>query len=320
LKKLLLVLSIIVLFASQLSGCGAQLQQTTSDEKQLLRFTLISPLLGHPYWNVVEEGLEDANKEFGVDTEFVGPTIIDYEEQKKYIEAAIAAKVDGIITSALNPDFFQPVIDKAVDAGIPVVLIDNDAPKSKRSVYVGTINTVGGFEAGKAMIEMTDGKAVIGILMGTADATNMIERVAGFRDAIKDYPKMKIVAVEPTNSDPLIANEKLQKMLKEHPEINALFGASGTDILDITRICEEKGLSNKVEIVSYDDVDETIDLIKKGIVYATVAQNPYKMGYLGVKLLKEIKEGKIADSQIIDTGVTVITQENVYDYLDTRSK
>jgi len=314
LKKLLPICLVLIAITFMIAGCETQPEWHADDLQQTLRFTLVSPLVGHPYWNDVEDGMKTANKEFEVNTEFVGPTQIDYQKQIEYIEAAIAAKVDGIITSALNPDVFQPIIDKAVDVGIPVVLIDSDAPKSKRVAYVGTINTIGGFEAGKAMIETTGGKADIGILMGAADAANMIERVAGFRDAIKNYPEMKIVAVESTDSNSLIANEKAQKMLEDHPEIDALFGASGTDILDITRICKEKGLNNKVKIVSYDDVDETIDLIKKGVVYATVAQNPYKMGYLGVKLLKEIKEGKTPDTQIIDTGVTVVTKENVHSY------
>lgn len=340
-KKLLSIALVIMIIASLLAGCGTQSQQPAAsgtdkaqepaktqepakaqepakDAKKSLRFTLVSPLVGHPYWVTVEDGMKAANKEFGVNTEYVGPTQISVDEQIKAMETAIAAKVDGIITMALNPEAFQPVIDKAVDAGIPVVLIDTDAPKSKRNVYAGTSNKQAGVEAGKAMIKATGGKAAIGIITGAIDAANLNERIDGFKEAIKDQPNMKIVATEPSDSDLLKGTEKAQRMLKAHPDINAFFGVSATDVDAAAKIVEEQKLTGKIKLVGFDDLAETVDYIKKGVVDATIVQKPYQMGYLGVKLLKEIKEGKNPEQKIIDTGVTVVSKDNADTYKNAK--
>jgi len=191
----------------------------SDSEAKVYRFTLVSPLVGHPYWVTVEDGMKAGNEQFGVDTQYVGPTEINIDEQIKDIETAIASKVDGIITMALDPTAFTPVINKAVAAGIPVVLIDTDAPDSDRNFYAGTSNYAAGFEAGKAMIDATGGNANIGIITGAINAANLIERIDGFTDAIKDQPNMQILAVEPSDTDLLKATEKAQSLLQTYQNL-----------------------------------------------------------------------------------------------------
>lgn len=335
-KKILSLILLVTFVFTLLVGCGATPAETpkaaepaktaesakaaepAKADAKPLRFTLVSPLVGHPYWVMVEDGMKAANKEFKVDTQYVGPTEISVDEQIKFIETAIASKVDGIITMALNPEAFTPVLDKAVAAGIPVILIDTDAPKSKRNVYAGTSNKQAGMEAGKAMIKATNGKAVIGIITGAIDAANLNDRIDGFKEAIKDQPGMKIVATEPSNSDLLKATEKAQSMLKAHIDINAFFGVSATDVVGAAKIVEEQKLTGKVALIGFDDMPETLDYIKKGVVYGAAVQKPFQMGYLGVKLLKDIKDGKAPTNSIIDTGVTIVTKDNLDTYKNAK--
>ena len=103
-------------------------------------YTCVSPLASHEYCIDVEEGIQAGAKEQGVDVAVLGDTKVDVDAMVKYIDTAIASKVDGIITMALSPAAIGPAIDRAVDAGIPVVLVDTDAPESKRAAYVGTSN------------------------------------------------------------------------------------------------------------------------------------------------------------------------------------
>lgn len=326
-KKLVSILIVISLVCICMVGCapagGASASETPAAGSQVAdggtsaeeyRFTLVSPLVGNPYWVTVEDGMKAGNEQYGVDTQYVGPTEINIDEQIKYIETAIASKVDGIITMALDPEAFTPVIDKAVDAGIPVVLIDTDAPDSKRDYYAGTSNFAAGQAAGESMIEATGGNAKIGIITGAINAANLNERIDGFKDAIKDEPGMEILAIEPSDTDLLKATEKAQTLLQTYPEMNAIFGVSSTDIQGAAKVAQEQNKIGEITLVGFDDLEDTLKYIQDGTVYSTVAQKPFEMGRLGVELLMQIKEGTAPEEKVIDTGVTVITKDNVDSY------
>ncbi len=284
------------------------------DEKRGYRFTWVNPIVGLEYWSIAEEGMAAADEKYGTDTQTVGPTEINIDEQIKQIDAAVAAKVDGIITMALDPEAFKPAIDRAVDAGIPVVCIDTDAPDSKRQYYAGTSNFDAGMEAGNKMAELTGGKAKIGILMGGINAANMVARVEGFKEAIKEFPDMEVIVTEDSNADLLTGTQKAQAMMQTYPEMNAVFGTSSTDAQAAGKVAEEMGVVEDYCIIGFDDMEDTLQYIRDGVVDATTVQKPYEMGYLGVELLVQTIEGNGPAEQIIDTGVTIVTKENVDNY------
>ena len=289
---------------------------TEKEDPRGYRFTWVNPIVGLEYWSIAEQGMKTADEQFGTDTQTVGPTEINVDEMVKQIDAAVAAKADGIITMALDAKAIGAAIDSAVDAGVPVVCIDTDAPESKRAYYAGTSNYDAGFSAGEEMAEMTGGKATIGILMGGINAANMVDRVAGFKDAIPQYPDMKIVTTEDSNADLLTGTQKAQAMMQTYPEMDAIFGTSSTDAQAAGKVAEEMGTVDKYCIIGFDDMEDTLDYIRKGVVDATTVQKPYLMGYLGVKLLVETIEGNGPKNQILDTGVVMVTKDNVDTYAD----
>lgn len=312
-KKILLVLMIFSLVIGTLFAGGAK--ETVKGTEGMLRVAFVSPIIGHPYWVDVADGVEAAAKEFGISYTETGPIgELNIDKQISAIETAIVSKVDGIVTMALNPEAFTPVINRAEAAGISVVLIDTDAPDSNRSAYAGTSNWDAGYSAGEAMIKATNGKANIGIVTGAIDADNLNLRIAGFRKAIADYPEMKIIDVQAGNSDLLQATEKTQSMLSANPKLDALFGVSAECAIAQGKIVEERGLKGKIAIVGFDDLDETLDYIRSGTVYATAVQKPFMMGYLGVKIAHDLAKGATLETDIIDTGVTIVTKENVDSY------
>lgn len=329
-KKLLYVMLVVIMITALFAGCGNQQAQPSPSQGEQtetqpgdtgeqidlskLRLTLVTPFGAHPYWMQAEQGMLAANKDLGVNCELAGPAELNLDEQIKAIETAVASRVDGIITNGYVPEALTPAIDKAVEAGIPVVLIDADAPDSKRTCYIGTSNYDAGVEAGKAMIKSTGGKAKIGILTGPLDSANLNDRIDGFKAAIKDNPDMVILTTEVTDADLLKGTEKAQTMLQAYPDMTAIFGVSGNDIIGAGTIVEEKGLAGKLTLIGFDDLDQTLDYIRKGIVTGTTVQKPYTMGYEGVKTLVGIIQGKNPEQEVIDTGVTIVTKENVDSY------
>ncbi len=312
-KKIVLILIMVSLVFGVVFAGGAKESAAGAEKK--LRVAFVSPIIGHPYWVDVADGVEAASKEFNVSYTETGPIgELNIDKQISAIETAIVSKVDGIVTMALNPEAFKPVIDRAEAEGIPVVLIDTDAPESSRSAYAGTSNWDAGYSAGEAMVKGTNGKANIGIVTGAIDADNLNLRIAGFREAIAGYPDMKIIDIQAGNSDLLQATEKTQSMLSANPDLNALFGVSAECAIAQGKIVEERGLKGKITIVGFDDLDETLDYIRAGTVYATAVQKPFMMGYLGVKIAHDLAKGGVLESDIIDTGVTIVTKENVDSY------
>lgn len=277
-------------------------------------FTFVSPLVSHEYWIAVENGIQAGAQEQGVDVNVLGDTKVDVDIMVKYIDMAIASQVDGIVTMALSPAAIGPAIDRATAAGIPVVLVDTDAPESTRVAYVGTSNYDAGFEAGTAMIEATGGNAKIGIIRGTVGQETDNDRIKGFEDAIANEAGMKILTVEACNSDMLTGTQKAQDMLKAYPEMNAIFGSEGTGAVAAGKVLEEQGLSGTITVIGFDDTAECLDYIRSGVVWGTIVQKPDFMGRKAIELLVKANQGEEIKETVINSGVTLVTKDNVETY------
>lgn len=282
-------------------------------------FYLVDPYVGYPYWDDVWQGCEAAAECYDVNVVRVGPTQVNYDEQLKYMETAIADKCDGIFTSALAPDTFAPVIEKSMEAGIPTFLIDSDAPNTSRIAYCGTSNYDAGYQAGEVMIEAMGGKGTCAILTGTVDAQNCIDRQAGFEDALKDSD-IEVVAVEESNNDLTTGVSKASAMFLAYPEIDCAIGLTGSDAIAMATAAEELGYeAGKITILGWDDQEDALSMIRDGKIYGQIAQNTFAMGWDGVMYCYMAKEGlypteKQEGEDVIDTGVIVITKDNVDDY------
>lgn len=251
---------------------------------------LIEQEQGHPYWQMVERGATDAAGVYGIDIECNGPVRNSMEEQIKLLEKAIAAKVDGIIVQGLNDGKFTPVINKAVDHGIPVLTIDTDAPTSKRLAYVGTDNVDAGKRLGQLVVQTTGGRGKIGVIIGSESAESQLQRLSGLRSVVSGYPDLEIVDVRGSNISLMEAIQQAAEMLSSHPEINMMVGTSATDALGILQA--KKSLKRSgLKIVGFDDLQETLDAIANGEMEATVAQQPYLMGETSVRLLNSYFHG-----------------------------
>ncbi|QHE51752.1 sugar-binding protein [Pontibacillus sp. HMF3514] len=289
---------------------NVRIDQVHSQEKEDFHFVLIPQETDNDYWRLVEKGAREAEEALGVSVEYNGPKKTSVSEHIEWIEKAVAAKVDGIITQGLDEKTFAPVINQAIDKGIPVITIDTDAASSERSAYVGTDNYQAGFLAGQALIKDTGGEANVGIITGSFEARNMQLRVQGFRDAVKNAPGVKILDVKASNITRIQAAEKADEMLSTYSDMDAFFGTSALDSYGIASTVQQRGRTNGVYIIAFDTLPETIELIRNGIIDATVVQKPYKMGYESVRLLTQIGNGKTVEP-IHHTGTDILRRDDL---------
>ncbi len=272
----------------------------------------MTPYGAVPYWQQIEAGMNAANADFGTNAEYIGPSDLNLDEQLRAIDTAIASKVDGIITNGYVPESFGPLFQKAADAGIPVVLVDADAPDSVRTSYIGTSNEAAGYQAGLAMAECLGGEGSIGIITGVIGSSNIDDRVTGFERALAEYPDLEVATMEVSNVDLQVANEKAGAILTAYPEVKGLYGTTEPDIIGAAQVVEQRELEGMC-LVGFDDATQTIDYIKSGIIYGTIVQKPFMMGYMGVQVMLDILNG-VAVDEIYDTGVTTVTLANVETY------
>ena len=200
------------------------------------------------------------------------------ECQLKALKAMEKENIQGLIISPVNDDRIREKIDKLTDAGVVVVCINNDLPESKRFAFVGCDNYKSGETAGGLMGLFTGGKAEVAIINGTPGVRGLEERIQGFRDACaKNYPGIKIEVTEDFFSDDYKTFEGVNRILLDNPGINALYFTSGGTYGGCKAIYQ---LTQKFPytIITYEMTSSIKEYLEKGIITASICQNPYDQG------------------------------------------
>lgn len=301
---------VIVLIAG-IAGCGKQ-QQSAGNEKKL-RIAVVPKGTAQSFWLAVKAGAEDAGKESGAQIIWKGPAKeTDVAGQKRIIENFINAKVDAIVMAACSETALIPTIEQADRAGIPVVTIDSgvksDVPKS----FVATDNIAGAREAAKVLAKLIGDKGEVGLIPFVKGAATSNMREQGFKDEIKKHRNIKLVSVLYSNSDIMQGVRATEDMLTANPNLAGIFAANEGGAVGAARALELRQLGGKVKLVAFDAAQAEIDALKKGTIQALIVQNPYRMGYDGVKTALAVLEGRKVPKRI-DTGVTVVTADNLND-------
>lgn len=291
---------------------------TVSADGEAYEFIFVCPLIGLEYWDMCAEGIKAADEEFGTSTQYIGgsdPTMIA-NDLVNYFESAISSQPDGIM-AYLGMETMTPLVEKAVDEGIPVIAVDSDVPdpESPRTAYVGTDPRNAGYSSGEAMIEVTGGTAKVAVLCSSVTAEKERVEIEAFKEAIADAgADIEIIATEETNADLATGVTKMQSLVQTYPEMTAVLCTSAYDVQAAAKVKEEMGLDD-LHLIGYDDQEETLNFIRKGLIDAIVVQDPYQMGYMSVKLMKEyLDNGGSLDKDNYDTGTILVTQENVDSY------
>ena len=301
---LLCVLSI--LFALLASGCR---KKEEGEERPV--FALVPKSIGQIYWTACREGMEKAAEEEDVRHLFTGPPTTDIAQQIDIIENLLLQGVAGIAISPNDPTAVVQVIDRAMKKGVPVVTFDSDSPESKRLAYIGTDNEGAGKIAGETLAKLMNGKGTVAVLTGGLGALNLNQRIEGFKSALAKHPDMKIIATEADDDDTERATAIAENLLMAHSDLGGFFGVSAPGGPGAARAVKAANKVGAVKIVGFDDTPECRQFIDEGVVQATVAQRPFEMGYQAIKVLVAAHNGKLPEKKIMDTGVLVITKENL---------
>ena len=281
--------------------------------QQTLRFAVIPKALDIPVFNYARIGAERTAKELGnVQIEWRAPETADQLRQKEILESFITQRVDGIAISTLNGDFLTDTINRAVDAGIPVVTWDSDAPKSKRIAFYGVDDFRSGQIMGEQAIKLLNGKGKIALITSVG-ATNLQRRLEGAREALKAAPGIEIVETFDIKEDVVRASEIIATGTRRYPDLGAWLSVGGWPVF--TRNALSSVDPSRTKVISFDTVESAISLLKEGKVQVLLGQKYFGWGSEPVKILHGLKNGRQPAQAVIDSGVDVVTRDNVDAYV-----
>ena len=303
-----------LLLAGSLACGGDNTGSTGSDTGRTLRFAVIPKSLDLPVFDYARIGAERAANELGnVEIIWNAPASADQLRQKEILESFITQRVDGIAISALNGDFLTETINRAIDSGIPVVTWDSDAPNSKRHAFYGVDDFASGQIMAEQAIRLLNGQGDVAVLTSLG-ATNLQRRLEGLREGLKAAPGMRIIEVFDIKEDPVRVPEIISTASRRYPDLNLWMSVGGWPVF--TRNATAGIDPSKTKFISFDTIDPALDLLREGKVQVLLGQKYFGWGSEPVKILYNIKQGKMPPSPIIDSGVDVVTKENVEQYAE----
>ena len=277
----------------------------------------VIPKVAVPFFDDCNNGAKAAADALGVQYQWVVPQNTQGSTQVRILEDLIAKKVDGIAISVNEPKSVEAAIKKAIASGIKVVTFDSDSPKSGRSMYIGTINMAAGETMGESMAKAIDGEGEVAIVTGQLGAVNLNERIAGIKKSLAKHPKIKIVATEGTEDDLAKAVSTTESILRAHPALKGIFGVSQVGGPAVSKVMATKEFGSKkgtVKVFAFDDLPDTVKGVKQGDIQGIMVQRPVTMGKMLVEHLVNQINGKETAPKDLDTGVNVVTSQNLTSY------
>lgn len=308
-----LILGVLVL----LTACrGALAPESQQKQAKRTMVGFVPKALNQEFWITSKAGATDADKQMS-DVEVLvdaGSSELAIDEQIAVVEDMLTKQVDALAVAPTAPDQLKPVLQRASER-IPVLVVDSDIPSWKgKTTYIGTDNVEGGRVAGEYIIDQMEGSGTLALINGVPGATSGEDRIAGVKDAVKGTD-IEVIAEVAADFDRAKGVSAMEDILQNNPDVNAVFAANDQMALGALEALKSRGKTEDILLVGYDGTEEATEVILKdqGIV-ATVAQDPYEMGKVGVEEAVAAAKGQSV-KKTINTGVTLVTAENAESYL-----
>lgn len=308
-NRLLAYLLILCLYPS-ITGCAGN---KLSTQERGTHIKVIVKKRDASFWTVVKMGALAAGKEFAVDVDFDGPTDEkDIDGQIRMVDKAIDDRVDALVLAASDYTRLVDVAEQAVRENIPVIIIDSDINSDKMYSFIGTDNVDAGKLLGETLVDKVGDKCNIAVMSFVKGAASSDQRDEGLFESLGKHASIKLLSAEYCNSDENIAEQLTEELVEKYPELDAIVCTNAYGTTGTARAIEKLGKAGKVKVIGLDSTPEEISFMEKDVVQSLVVQNPFSMGYLGIKYALDAINGKNL-SKRINTELKVIDKNNMYE-------
>ena len=280
------------------------------------------------FWTIAEKGALAGGEEFDAEVSVHMP-VSGVSDQKRMLEDLVVRGVDGIAVSPIDPVNQTDFLDR-IARRTRLITHDSDAPDSDRLVYIGMDNYDAGRMCGKLVKKSLPEGGEVFIFIGRLEQDNARRRRQGVIDELLDRPhdptrydapgkslvgeKYVILGTLTDQFDRAKGKANAEDVLTRHPDVDAMVGLFAYNPPLILEALRGAGRLGEVEVIAFDEADETLQGIKDGTVSGTIVQNPYEYGRQSVRVLAAMERGDetvVPESRMIDIPARTITVENV---------
>ena len=274
----------------------------------------------HEYWKSIHAGALQAETELtdaGIPVHVIwkGPLREDDRDQQvQVVENFVGQGVDGIVLAPLNDRALVAPVEEAVAAHIPVVLVDSVLASSAWSSFIATDNREGGRLAARRLGQLLGGKGNAILLRCMPGIGSTGDREIGFLEVMaRDYPGIKLISTNqyagPTRDTAKQVAENLLNRYGSH--VDGIFAVNESSAAGMLQALRDAGLAGgKVKFVGFDTGAILVAALTSGDLQGLVVQDPFRMGYLGVKAVSAVLRGQKVE-RVVKTAAVLVTPDNM---------
>jgi ribose transport system substrate-binding protein len=270
------------------------------------------------YWQIVLAGARQAGKDLGVSVPELGAqSESDINGQISILENAVAGKPAAVVISPTEFKALGKPIDEAAKA-VPIIGIDSSADSKAFTSFLTTDNVQGGRIAADglaAAIKEATGKeeGEIAIITSLPGVGSLDQRHEGFMEQIKaKYPGLTVVADKYADGQATTGLNMMTDLITANPNLVGVFASNLIMAQGVGQAIAENKLGDKIKVIGFDSDEKTVGFLKEGVLAGLVVQDPYRMGYDGVKTALAVSKGEKVET-FVDTGANLVTKANMAD-------
>ncbi|MBD3346892.1 MAG: substrate-binding domain-containing protein [Chitinivibrionales bacterium] len=304
LPALFLKLSIVVSILLTTHSC-------TKDEKTTI--AVVPKGTSHVFWKSVHAGAKKAEQELGIETIWQGPEKEDDRQmQIQVVQNFISRNVDALVLAPLDEVALIRPVEAAIKRNIPTVIIDSDLKTDNYVSFVATDNFEGGKIAAKELARLLKGNGNILMMRYAEGSASTAKREEGFLEGINEYaPDVTLLSTDQYAG--VTAESALQtgqNLINKYEELDGIFCPNESTTFGMLRALQTAAKAGTIKFVGFDSSEPLVTALEKEEIHGLVVQNPFKMGYLGVKTAMKALKGKPVEKRI-DTGAMLVTKDNL---------
>ena len=310
---------IFLILVALMSSAGCINKTAAPNGAKKFTIAVIPKGTTHEFWKSIHAGSNKAASELsaqGTNVEVIwkGPLREDDREQQiQVVEGFTTQGVNGVVLAPLDDRALVRPVEEAKRAGVPTVIIDSGLQTEAIVSFVATDNRKGGSLAADRLGQLLNGKGKVLLLRYAEGSASTTEREEGFLSEIKaKFPNIELVSTDQyagaTRDTAKRASENLLNRFGD--DIQGIFTPNESSTAGMLLALQDINKAGKLSFVGFDTSQVFIDAMRAGQLHGIVVQNPFNMGYLGVRTMVDHLLGKSVEKKI-DTGVMLVTKENL---------